>query len=133
MSDLINMDVCDVIQDIIPLYHDNVCSNKSKQYVENHIKSCKKCEDLLKSLDAEDSYEKNIKNETQMVLAHHAKQEKTLAMKAGMVIAGLLLLPIIIVLLVTLLNLLKAAEKLLLTLMVNLKHITLVIVLIMMK
>jgi len=102
MSDLINMDVCDVIQDIIPLYHDNVCSNKSRQYVENHIKSCKKCEDLLKSLDAEDSYEKNIKNETQMVLAHHAKQEKTLAMKAGMVIAALLLLPIIIVLLVTL-------------------------------
>lgn len=101
MNDSLNIDVCDVIQDIIPLYHDNVCSEKSKQYVETHIKSCKKCADLLKSLNAEDSYEKKIKSETQNVLAHHAKQEKTLAMKIGMIIAALLLLPVIIVLLVT--------------------------------
>ena len=43
MSDLINMDVCDVIRDIIPLYHDDVCSGKSREYVEEHIKTCKIC------------------------------------------------------------------------------------------
>lgn len=40
MNDLINNISCDVIQDIIPLYHDKVCSDKSCEYVEEHIKTC---------------------------------------------------------------------------------------------
>ena len=31
---------CDIIEDLLPLYHDNVCSNDSKIIVEEHLKNC---------------------------------------------------------------------------------------------
>lgn len=101
MSDLNkNIIPCDVIQDIIPLYHDSVCSSKSREYVDEHIKSCKDCSKFLKALD-ESGFDRNISNETKNVLAHHAKQERTTAAKIGMVFAGIIMIPIIIMLIVT--------------------------------
>ncbi len=100
MNDLIRNISCDVIQDIIPLYHDNVCSNKSREYVEAHIKNCETCNRFLKSL-SEMTFDSKIDDEKQKVLAHHAKKEKTVAMKMGMIIAALLLLPIVIALILT--------------------------------
>ena len=43
-----------------------------------------------------------LADETKEVLEHHAKRERTLAYKTAVVIAGLLLLPIVIALLMTL-------------------------------
>ncbi len=40
---------CDIIKDIIPLYIDGVCSKYSIQMVEDHIKECPDCRDLLES------------------------------------------------------------------------------------
>lgn len=101
MSDFVNNKIpCDVIQDIIPLYHDNVCSESSRKYVDEHIASCKDCSSFLKSLD-EDILDRRINSETTNVLARHAKHERTVAAKIGMVIAGVLMLPIIIMLIVT--------------------------------
>lgn len=100
MSDLIKNKIpCDVIQDIIPLYHDNVCSSKSREYVDEHLKSCKDCSGLLKSLD-DDRYDRSISNETKDVLAHHAKHEMTTAATVGLVFAGIFMLPVIIMLVV---------------------------------
>lgn len=39
---------CDVVKDLLPLYIDNVCSEKSKDIVENHIIVCDSCSDELK-------------------------------------------------------------------------------------
>lgn len=100
MNDLINNISCDVILDIIPLYHDKVCSEKSREYVEEHIKVCEKCNSFLKSLD-ETAFDSKIEDEKKSVLAHHAKKEKTMAVKTGMVIAAILLLPIVIALILT--------------------------------
>ena len=102
MSDFLENDICDIVQDILPLYHDGVCSEKSRMLVEKHVKTCPKCGDLLRKLETADADEAKLIEERQHVLAHHEKQEKTLAMKIGMIIAALLLLPIIIMLLVTL-------------------------------
>lgn len=38
------MSSCDVIQDLIPLYEDNCCSEYSRKLVEEHLKECKYCE-----------------------------------------------------------------------------------------
>ncbi len=100
MNDLINNISCDVILDIIPLYHDKVCSEKSREYVEEHIKGCETCNSFLKSLD-EIAFDSKIEDEKKSVLAHHAKKEKTMAMKTGMIIAAILLLPIVIALILT--------------------------------
>lgn len=40
---------CDLIQDIMPLYMDEVLSNKSKEIVDEHLSECTKCKDLYKN------------------------------------------------------------------------------------
>lgn len=40
---------CDIIQDLLPLYCDRVCSEDSKQAIEAHLQECEQCrEDLLR-------------------------------------------------------------------------------------
>lgn len=47
---------CEMIEDLLPLYADDVCSPESREAVENHLKSCKNCRSnldlLLESIDA---------------------------------------------------------------------------------
>ena len=38
---------CDMIQDLLPLYHDGVCSQVSKTIVEEHLKECPDCAGAL--------------------------------------------------------------------------------------
>ena len=42
---------CEIIRDLLPLYHDGVCSNESRQMVEEHLSECEKCRLELKSID----------------------------------------------------------------------------------
>lgn len=44
---------CDVIQDLLPLYYDGVCSEESKRIVEEHIETCADCKDMLRGLREE--------------------------------------------------------------------------------
>lgn len=44
---------CDVIQDLLPLYHDGVCSEESRKIVEEHIATCAACKDVLHGLKEE--------------------------------------------------------------------------------
>lgn len=34
---------CEVVKDLLPLYHDNVCSKESKIIVEEHLDFCDNC------------------------------------------------------------------------------------------
>lgn len=93
--------VCGIVQDLLPLYHDGVCSEESLEYVRKHLAECPSCQKLLKELD-EDEVEAELKEEAGMVLNRHAKRETSLALKTGFVIAGILLLPVLIAVLLTL-------------------------------
>lgn len=42
---------CEIIKDLLPLYHDGVCSNESRQMVEEHLSECEKCRLELKAID----------------------------------------------------------------------------------
>lgn len=44
---------CEVIKDLLPLYHDDVCSADSRKIVEEHLEQCESCRDELKSMDRE--------------------------------------------------------------------------------
>lgn len=35
---------CDIVQDVLLLYYDEVCSHDRKKIVEEHIQSCKDCQ-----------------------------------------------------------------------------------------
>jgi len=44
---------CEVIKDLLPLYHDEVSSNESNKIVEKHLESCDKCRSYLDSINTE--------------------------------------------------------------------------------
>ncbi len=41
---------CDVIKDLLPLYADNVCSEKSTECVEEHLQECAECSEELRKI-----------------------------------------------------------------------------------
>lgn len=44
---------CEMIQDLLPLYHDGVCSEVSKAVVQEHLKDCEECSGVVETLDVE--------------------------------------------------------------------------------
>ena len=42
---------CSVIQDLLPLYHDNVCSPESSAMIEEHLKDCEACQEEFHKLE----------------------------------------------------------------------------------
>lgn len=42
---------CGIIEDLLPLYHDGVCSPESRAAVEEHLRSCPKCRATLTAMD----------------------------------------------------------------------------------
>lgn len=44
---------CEMIQDLLPLYHDDVCSDITKTMVKEHLSCCETCRSYLQSLDAD--------------------------------------------------------------------------------
>ncbi|MBO5281717.1 MAG: zf-HC2 domain-containing protein [Lachnospiraceae bacterium] len=90
---------CEIVQDLLPLYHDEACSGSSRKYVEAHISACAECQAMLERLENH-TVEDMVTIETKEVLKRHEEREKTAAYKAGLVISGLLMLPVVIMLIV---------------------------------
>lgn len=44
---------CRVIEDLLPLYHDGVCSDESKKMVEDHLAGCNHCKSELDSIKSD--------------------------------------------------------------------------------
>ncbi len=44
---------CEVIRDLLPLYQDDVCSPKSREMVEEHLKECEACKKELEEIKKE--------------------------------------------------------------------------------
>lgn len=88
-------DKCEIVQDLLPLYYDDACSAVSRQLVEDHLKTCQKCQRTYEELQ-DTTIDTMIQKESEGVLERHAKKEKNAAYKAGVVIALLLVIPIVI-------------------------------------
>lgn len=43
---------CEIVEDLLPLYVDNVCSEQSRRAVEEHLRECEKCRKLISSTQA---------------------------------------------------------------------------------
>ena len=52
---------CDVIRDLLPLYHDDVCSEDSRRLVETHLEACPACRAELKKYDGEFRFDNNLR------------------------------------------------------------------------
>ena len=54
---------CEIIQDLLPLYIDDVASKESRSMIEEHIKSCSDCRNMLSKMQS-DGEEIKFKTET---------------------------------------------------------------------
>lgn len=67
---------CEMIQDLLPLYHDGVCSEVSKTVVQEHLKGCNSCTGFLKAMDAEIQIPKLEAEEKQPLKAIQTRWKK---------------------------------------------------------
>lgn len=44
---------CKIVEDLLPLYHDGVCSKESRQMVDEHLAQCEDCRKMLGQIDGE--------------------------------------------------------------------------------
>ena len=44
---------CDIIKDLLPLYHDGVSSEESKKIIEKHLEDCNECKNYLNGISKE--------------------------------------------------------------------------------
>lgn len=44
---------CKIVADLLPLYHDGVCSEESRQMVDEHLAQCEDCRKMLGQIDGE--------------------------------------------------------------------------------
>lgn len=44
---------CHVVEDLLPLYHDLVCTQESNALIEEHLKECQQCKKLLSKIEGE--------------------------------------------------------------------------------
>ena len=95
-----NPNECDIVQDLLPLYYDHACSPASCELVRQHLADCADCEKIYEDL-ANHTIDNVIETESREILERHAKKERNLAYKAGIVIAALLLVPILITFIVS--------------------------------
>lgn len=47
------MNKCEIVKDLIPMYVDDLVTDDSKQLIEEHIRSCKKCSTYLQNIQRE--------------------------------------------------------------------------------
>ena len=80
---------CKIIQDLLPLYCDEVCSEESKQTIEQHLQECEKCREELHFMQEEmkgDVFQAKEQNMTEAV-AMVWKKGKKIAFIKGCLIA----------------------------------------------
>ena len=90
---------CEIIKDLLPLYHDGVCSNDSRSMVKEHIAYCDTCKAELQALD--DELQFPIKNAEQNLNEAEAVKKLSRRWKKGMrksLLKGILITILIIAL-----------------------------------
>ena len=92
---------CEIIRDLLPLYVDDICSDKSRKMVDEHLQECPACGDLLQKLRRTE-IEANLKEEKQDVISYGIRQFKKLSAAVGSTVSGALLIPILAVLVLNL-------------------------------
>ena len=92
---------CEVIRDLLPLYTDAACSQKSRELVEEHLEECPDCRALLDEL-RETELEKSLRSERDNVVQNAARWFKRRTAAVGSAVSGAFMLPILVLLIINL-------------------------------
>ncbi len=90
---------CNVIRDLIPLYVDQICSEESKELVEEHLAECEDCSVIFRQMRSEE-VENCLEIETVNVLRRQAHFFKQKSAVIGTAIAGVFMIPVLVCLIV---------------------------------
>ena len=86
---------CDVIRDLLPLYADEACSEKSRALINEHLLDCADCREMLQRI-RENEIENSLRNEKASVLQYGIKQFKKRSAAVGSAVSGVFLIPILV-------------------------------------
>lgn len=92
---------CKVVEDLLPMYIDCLCSEESAALVENHLRSCRNCSNILSQLQAKLELEETVVDDLKPLarLGEKWQKSKRSNIKKGICIAtaALLLLAALVV------------------------------------
>lgn len=88
---------CDVVRDLMPLYHDEVVSADSMKVVEEHMEECEECQQYYKELCEADGIERFVydkenemeKSKQIKAVKKKMKAKEALALLVGILITGI--------------------------------------------
>lgn len=86
---------CGIVRDLMPLYRDGVCGEESRKIVEEHLRECTDCREMSECLN-DTTIERTLSKESESVLSNHEKKERRTAVTAGMIVSGILMIPVIV-------------------------------------
>ncbi|MBP3746873.1 MAG: zf-HC2 domain-containing protein [Ruminococcus sp.] len=94
---------CDMIADLLPLYIDHVCSESSREAIEEHLSECQPCQKLYEDMKKCDTViDQSIVKERDEVLVKQAKFFRRRSAIAGSIIGAIFAIPILVCLIVNL-------------------------------
>ena len=67
---------CELIQDLLPLYRDGICSTFSRTVVEEHLPECKDCSQILEQLKNDDLETELIEEKNHILKAYFKRERK---------------------------------------------------------
>lgn len=88
---------CEIIQDLLPLYVDDACSESSMEMVRNHLEGCSECRAMFQKMQAHTN-EDVLKEEKDSVINRHEKKEQQNFVKCLLTAIALLYIPAILIL-----------------------------------
>ena len=81
---------CEIIQDLLALYHDKVCSEESTQAVEQHLTSCEKCREMSEQLK-NTTLENQMALQAESILKKHKRKQRRIIHIISMIAALLVI------------------------------------------
>lgn len=82
---------CEIIRDLLPLYHDNVCSKNSCKLVEEHLATCEQCKLELDKIDTDIKGVNNMEDAKPIrTIAKKWKRDKKSAFLGGTMIVSII-------------------------------------------
>jgi hypothetical protein len=91
---------CKIIEDLLPMYHDGICSEESSDLIEEHLRECPNCSQILASLRGEIQLEKDIPADDLKPLEeihHQITKEKKRSGRKGAIVALFVLAAIFLI------------------------------------
>ena len=85
---------CEVIRDILPLYADDACSEKSRQMVDEHLEECSACREELERI-RKTEIDDSLRNEKTSVIRYGETRFRRRSAAVGSAMSGLFMIPIL--------------------------------------